>query len=166
MTPRAKHLVIEGSVAIRNTSDTKVQVLASTFDITGMRIVPVRVKPEDFVKATSDANLEKFSQAERHMVSEPPGIVSHGRLVPESSYVEPAESGSVPILTWVPKGTYNALRVDAWVAVGRGKTLGIEDAKPVSFRDRGGVVYRTRLPEAGLLRRLTRGDLPPRDVQQ
>jgi hypothetical protein len=64
VTPRGKHLVVEGSMRIRNTSDTKVQVLASTLDVRATRYAPDPVSSNTFADYVHDADLEKFA-AER-----------------------------------------------------------------------------------------------------
>ena len=143
---------------IRNTSDTKVQVLASTLDVRGTRIVPVKLGSKEFASHVRDADLQQISAAERHIGEESTRAVRHGRLVDEGTFFEARETITVPVLTWVPKDKYNALYLEGWLAVGRGKALGIDEAMPKAIPSGNGVAYLTRLPEAGWLRRLTRGD--------
>lgn len=162
VTPRGSHLVIEGAVTIRNTSNTAVQVLASALDVTGELYVPGDVTAEDFADRVSDADLGKVTVAERHIGLDGESTsVSRGRLVPETTWLEAAETTTVPILTWVPKRRYHALRISAEMTVGRRNALGQlgdqVDLGPHPIPVDGGVVFLTRLPEAGWLRRLTRG---------
>lgn len=160
ITPRGSHLVIEGAVTIRNTSNTAVQVLASAFTVVGERYAPGDATAEDFADYVSDADLGKIAVVDRHIGLEESTLVSRGRLEPVE-WFEAAETITVPILTWVPKRRYNALRISAGMTVGRRNALGrLEDQVdlgPFPMPVDGGVVFLTRLPEAGWLRRLTRG---------
>ncbi|MGH2840760.1 MAG: hypothetical protein ACRDKY_08050 [Solirubrobacteraceae bacterium] len=169
ITPRGDQLVVQGSVVARNTSDTKVQVLASTLDLTGLRLAPVRLTHDEFVHDVGLVDRQRLGSADRHIEERADRIVvSHAQLVDpppgseagtQPKALEPGETITVPLLTWVPRGTYNGLELKAWITVGRGKALGLDEAKtakPASTET--GVLYLTRLPEAGWLRRLTRGD--------
>lgn len=159
VTPRAKHIVIEGSAVIRNTSDTTVDVLASTLDIRGARIKLDRVEPEVFTDRAIDADLGGGVTAERHISQDPHMVVSHGRLVNEGTYFEAGETITVPVLTWVPKSRYNTLCLEAVIDVARGKALGLGDAKTIRSEVTADGVFRIiRLPEASWLQSLTRGD--------
>ena len=101
--PRGGQLVIEGSVVVRNTSDTKVHVLASSLDVSGAVLARNSVSEEEFAEhvALTDEG-EELEAAERHVYEKEGDVVSHSRLVDEGLWFEPKETITVPVLTWVP----------------------------------------------------------------
>ncbi len=155
-----KHVVVKGSVVIENTSKAKVQVLASTIDVKATRLELAEFDDDEFTGNVNEANREKLTLAERHVSEEEAEYVTHGRLVSERKFFEAGEKITVPFLTWVPKDSYNAVYVESWIASGRANALGLEKAQPpaISNTAQGEAVYLTRLPNAGWLHVLTRGD--------
>jgi hypothetical protein len=171
VTPRAGHLILQGSAVVRNASDTKVALLASTLDIRGTRLSATRIKPEEFTGLVGDAESASFGMANRYVIQGPESVISHGRLL-HDAYLDAGEAVTVPILTWLPKHKYSAVHLDAAVWGGRANALELEDAtqtNSLSTTDglfsetnalptKDGVFYVTRLPEASWLQRLTRGE--------
>ena len=159
--PRGDHVVVEGSVVIHNTSDVRVQVLASFLEIRGSRLELEEQSAKEFSARVREVDAEgnAESTADRHVVEGLGKIVSHGPLVDQWVFFEPDETITVPVHTWVPRGTYNTLFLDAWLTDARGTALGLADAEMSPGRPaKDGVLYLTRLPEAGWLRKLTRGE--------
>jgi hypothetical protein len=179
VTPRGDQLAVKGSVTIRNTSGTRVNVLASSLDLSGDRLAegpaskgaPVRA----FRKAISDADqgVEVGSVgADRYVGSNGLTEVAHRRLVEDGTYLESGEVLTVPIFTRIPKRvhfseelgrtpketSFDSLALDAWVAMARGKVLAIETKRTHYHPTKNGLIALTAVPEAGWLLRLTRGD--------
>ena len=171
VTRRAGHLIIEGSVVVRNASDTKVALLASTLDMKGTRLTSAQIKPDIFAGVVRDAESAAFRMANRYVVHGPERVISHGRLLSDT-FLDAGEAVTVPIITWLPEHTYNTVYISAAVWGGRASALKLEDAtetNSLSVRDgvfteanalptKDGVFYVTRLPEASWLQRLTRGE--------
>ena len=154
-----EQLVLMGSVTVRNTSDTRVNLLASS-----LRLVGETLGERDEEAFTNDA-LSTFEANE-------PGtyqvlgqgvtdrtVVAEGPLLPHGHYLEPGETVTQPIVSRVPRDTYDEAVLEAFVVIARGQTLALESAppRPGPITDDGLVVV-TPIPEAGWLRRLTRGD--------
>lgn len=160
VTRHKNDLVIRGSVEIENTSDTQVYVLASTLDIVAKKFASDRNPPARYRRNVRQADREQLESADRYLAEEAAPSVTHGRLLDEGEFLEAGEKLTKPVITWVPRGTYNAVYLYAWVTAGRGKSLGLADVEvtPEQLPDPKRLIFLTRLPEAGWLRHLTRGD--------
>lgn len=151
-------LVVKGSVTIRNTSDTRVNVLASSLDLHGQTVMDSDLDHEQLRDAVKSADRLAAPPAEQFAAVESQTLLSHRRLTGDGFYFEPGEVMTVPITTWIPKDRYDRVSINALASIARGHVLAIETEQPVATPEEHGVVVLTRVPEAGLLRKLTRGD--------
>jgi hypothetical protein len=152
-------LVVTGSVVVRNTSGTRVNVLGSTLELSGEQLGLQSPDQETFRKGIRDADRRAIQNADRHTGWVRRTRITHGRLVDDGTYLEPGEVMTVPILTRIPMATrYDVLYLDVWLAIARGRVLAVETEEPEVKANKGSVVVITPVPEAGWLRQLTRGD--------
>jgi hypothetical protein len=160
LTTRGNHLVVRGSITIRNTSDIRLNVLASTRDVIGDRLMVDRASPQLFKRLIQRVEQGRYMQVDRYTRAEGESRVVHGRLLAGGTFLEPREIITVPILTWVPKDRYNILYLRSSIAFARGKVLAVQDetSEIATSRRTGKVVELTRVPPDGWLQSLTRGD--------
>jgi hypothetical protein len=149
-----ERVVLTGNVTLRNTSSTRVNLLASTMQISGERVLD----GEDtaFEDNVVDAHVNggyvtRFAQASERTV------VAEGPLLPD--YLDAGETVTQPIVAWVARDQFDLASLDVAAVIARGRALALEDADPpeVSAGENSTVVV-TSIPAAGWLRRLTRGD--------
>lgn len=164
VTPRGDQLAVRGSVTVRNTSGTRVNVLASSLNLSGDELIEGRgarsgpgfreaisVADEGVTVSTVDADL--------YVGSDRLTKLAHRRLVEDGTYLEPGEVVTVPFFTEFPQqNRFDALALNVWLSIARGKVLAVETEEPRLRQSKGGVVFLTAVPEAGWLLRLTRGD--------
>jgi hypothetical protein len=151
-------LALRGTATIRNTSETKVNTLGSVLQIWGQTVAPKRLNNEEYTRRTRIAVDRNVIFPGRYAGVEKRRLVQHEPLLPASTYFEPRETVTIPILAWVPEDRFQRIHVWATVAVARGRTLAVEGVKPDVRTQRDRVVTVTPVPEAGWLRKLTRGE--------
>lgn len=145
-------------MTVRNTSGTRVNVLASTLDFVGDKLVSQHLDDGTFRDYLRDADQGMAGTADRHVALERSTKVSHGRLVADGFYFDPNEVITKPISTWIPKDHYDLVYLKAWLAVARGKVLALEAEGPSVLAAKDRVTVLTRVPEPGWLQALTRSD--------
>jgi hypothetical protein len=154
-----ERLSVHGSVTIRNTSGTRVNVLASLLEIAGEPVEPASLGAGEFADAlASTYRNASADSATRYSVSDAATTLRRGRLVRDATYFEPGETHTVPFVAWAPRRGFELVRVNALVAVARGRVLALEASEPDFSSAPASVVTHTAVPEAGWLRSLTRGD--------
>ena len=149
-------LLVSGSVVVRNTSGTRVNVLASALDVSAQVIGPEERDDQEFRAEVDKVEAGDLDYASRYAGVDDAFNARHGRLVEDGFYFEPGESVTVPFVVGLPPDEFDLVHVDGWVAMARGKALAIETSAP-----RAGPiddVSLTPVPEDGWLRELTRGD--------
>lgn len=152
----ASRVTLKGTVTIRNTSDTRVNVLGSSLDVVASRLSDDALGHARLRDSVAWAD-EFEQQAERYSQVDGESLLAHRRLVTEGFYFDPGEILTVPIIASVAKRGYGRARLAARLTLGRGKVLAVEGALPVTTPTHEGVVVVTRVPESGVLRKLTRG---------
>jgi len=160
IVPGKDRLTMRGSVVIRNTSSTRVNVLASLLEVSGEPVEPQTLSRKDFGDQIRDTyeNNDTTGSATRYAASSNATTLTRGRLLPDATYFEPDETLTVPFVAWAPPGEFALVNVDAVLAVARGRVLALETGKTRTTFGAGRVVSHTAVPEAGWLRSLTRGD--------
>jgi hypothetical protein len=150
-------LLVSGSVVVRNTSGTRVNVLASTLDVSGESIGAEERNDQQFREEVDKVEEGVIEYANRYTGSDAQSNATHGRLVQDGFYFEPGETATVPFIVGLPPNRFDLVSVDAWVAMARGKVLALETSTPEApvITDN---VSLTPVPEAGWLRNLTRGE--------
>ena len=149
-------LLVSGSVVVRNTSGTRVNVLASALDVSAQVIGPEERDDQEFRAEVDKVEAGDLAYASRYDGVDGAFNARHGRLVDDGFYFEPGETVTVPFVVGLPPDEFDLVHVDGWVAMARGKALAIETSTP-----RAGPiddVSLTPVPEDGWLRELTRGD--------
>lgn len=152
-------IVLKGVVTIRNTSDTRVNVLGSAVDVRAQTLTNENLGDADMrarVGAADDPQLAGL--AERYVGVDKETLITHGRLLDVGVYFDPGEVIAVPVTAWLPKHRYDRASLYATLTIARGKVLAVESEEPKITRTGSRVELLTRVPEAGLLRRLTRSD--------
>ena len=156
---RGDQLVLMGSVTVRNTSDTRVNLLASSLRMVGETLGerPDEAFEADALSTYGQNKPGKYEVRGQGVMDR--AVVADGPLLPHGHYLEPGEAVTQPIIARVPPDTYDEAVLEAFVVIARGQTLALESAppRPGPITDDGLVVV-TPIPEAGWLRRLTRGD--------
>jgi hypothetical protein len=150
-------VVLRGLVTIRNTSGTRVNVLASYLDVA---VTDAGLAPDDegdFRTQLTQSHGDGQPLAVRYMRIPPMKSVMHGSPIPNGTYFEPGEVITREFLAWVPKGTYTFASATVAMTIARGRTLGLELAGHPPTSDGSSTVEITRIPDAGWLRSLTRG---------
>ena len=152
-------LVLMGSVTVRNTSDTRVNLLASSLRLVGET---VGERDEEAFEADALSTFEENEPGTYEVLGEgvtDRTVVADGPLLPHGHYLEPGETVTQPIVARVPPDKYDEAVLEAFVVIARGQTLALESAPPMPGRvTDDGLVVVTPIPESGWLRRLTRGD--------
>ena len=156
---KGDRVVLMGSVTVRNTSGTRVNLLASSLRLVGETLGE---RPEEAFKQDALSAYEQNAPGTYEVLGQgvtDRTVVAEGPLLPHGHYFEPGEAVTQPINARVPPDTYDEAVIEAFVVIARGQTLTLESAppRPGPITDDGLVVV-TPIPEAGWLRRLTRGD--------
>jgi hypothetical protein len=159
IAPRANSAPVRGSVVVRNTSGTRVNVLASLLRVSGEAVGRQRLSETEFARQMRDAYQDpmRIGAATRYAYTGDAEALSIGRLVPDTTYLEPDETLTLPFVAWAPLQRFGIVNVDVLIAVARGRALALETSPPEAPSGEDGVTL-TRVPEAGWLRALTRGD--------
>lgn len=151
-------LVLMGSVTVRNTSGTRVNLLASTMRLAGEKMGAAADQEfeDDALEAHTSGTLDYVV---RGQTTPEHTVVAAGPLLPDGFYLEPGETVTQPMNARVSAGRFDEATLDTAVVIARGRVLALETAAPAPPRRTSqGVVIVTPIPEAGWLRRLTRGD--------
>jgi hypothetical protein len=156
--PQRDRVVLQGTVTIRNTSGTRVNVLASYLDVSGSNDGMTGDDDARYREAVVAGHMNSQPTAERWVENGSPASVLHESPVRDGTYFEPGETITVSYLTWVPKGLYTRATVDVYLTIARARSLALEDAAPKVTPHDGATVSMTEIPESGWLRSLTRGD--------
>jgi hypothetical protein len=178
LTPKrvGENVVLEGSVTVRNTSGTRVSLVASVLDVSAANTKvathdegagPVPGLPDDDltreIAAAHESGLGAMSPTtdsagRRYGTIDGTTTVARGRLLDEASYFEPNETVTAPFVAWVPAKGFDVVTASVMLVLARSRALALEDAsmKPQTVGNR--TVWTREIPEAGWLRRLTRGD--------
>ena len=155
---RDDRLVLMGSVTVRNTSGTRVNLLASRLRLVGETVGD---HPEDAFEADALSTYEENMPGKykvRGQAVTARTVVAEGPLLPHGHYLEPGETVTQPMNARVAPGAFDEAVLEAFVVIARGQvTLETAPARPGPITDDGLVIV-TPIPEAGWLRRLTRGD--------
>jgi len=155
---RGNQLAVKGTVTVHNTSNTRVNVLASSLDLRADGLQPERYGRRQLSRQIQDVDELRYETAERFASRTKSIAVAHARVVDEGTYFDPGESITTPIFTWLPRKRFDALYLYAVLSVARGRVLNVESGpQPKVTRGRQQVVILTEVPEGGWLRRLTRG---------
>lgn len=152
------HVLLQGSVTIRNTSGTRVNVLASHLDLAAGRTVLEKDGDPRFGDEVTAGHTGEQPLANRYMDTPASTSVLHGSPVREGTYFEPGETITQTFLAWVPKDAYTLASVSVQLTIARARALALETAQPTSRTSGGRTVVLTAIPESGWLRSLTRGD--------
>lgn len=156
-TVRGDHVVLRGSVTIRNTSGTRVDVLASYFDI-GARAAHSISDNTAYPADLGTALDPDAPPAKRYMQSDPSQSVMHGPLVEQGTYLDPGETVTRSFVAWVPVARFDVAEMSAWMAIARARGLDLETESASAIQERDLTIVVTRIPSSGWLRSLTRGD--------
>jgi uncharacterized membrane protein HdeD (DUF308 family) len=160
-------VALEGSVTVKNTSGTRVSVIASVLNISAAAVVATGDPSDlDLERAVGVAHKEGDGVASLapesagRRFARPNGImtVQRGPLLEESSFFEPGETVSVPFVVWIPAASFNVAMASVELVMARSNALASEDANPQSRDTLKRTVWTREIPEAGWLRQLTRND--------
>jgi hypothetical protein len=149
--------VLRLSVTVRNTSGTRVNVLASYLDLTVWDAGLGRGDDAGYLGQVAESHDASDTPAERYLAVRSGKSVLHASPVPDGTYFEPGETITYDFVTWVPKGLYTLASATIQLTIARGRTLALELAQPKRTASRDGTVEVTPIPALGWLRSLTRG---------
>lgn len=151
-------VVLQGTVTIRNTSGTRVNVLASYLDVMAVDASLAPDDDADFRHQIAQSHDLGAGQplAERYMMLGAAKSVLHGSPVPDGTYFEPGETITRDFFTWVPKGKYTLVSATVDLTIAR-RTLAVDSTRPALSSEDGSTVFISRIPESAWLRSLTRG---------
>jgi hypothetical protein len=152
------HVVLQGSVTIRNTSGTRVNVLASYLDVSASDAALAPDGVQSFDADVVDGHRGAQLLANRYLQNPPATSVLHGAPVRDGTYFEPGETITQTFLAWVPKGSFTLAAVEVQMTIARAQALALETSRPERRTSGGRTVIVTPIPESGWLRRITRGD--------
>ena len=153
-------LLVQAAATIRNTSGTRVNVLASAWNVRGEDALAHRLGNRDFSEAIRQADRGEVLAANRYAGSAEVTIAGHGRVVRDGFYFEPDEAVKVPIVAWLPVHGYDLAHLDLSVTVARARALALEmqEERPQVREADPGVVTVVKIPDTGWVRGLVRGD--------
>ncbi len=120
-------------LALKNTSSTKVQVVASLFSVSQSTVANI-----DVPNATDGTMFQHFSQgmlsgeqplgkASRYTVEGDNEVVQLGRVVPDGWFFEPGEEYAAHLSVEAPKAPRSLLRLFVSMVVARGLRLNLAD---------------------------------------
>ena len=161
-------VAVEGTITIKNTSGTRVSVVASVLNVSAARIKDA-ADPSDLDfeaqiaaahrRGLGVANLQPESAGRRYATTDGILTIARGPLLEESSFFEPNEVVKVPFVAWLPaKERYDVAIASVELAMARSLALALEDADARPARAINRTVWTHEIPEAGWLRRVTRDD--------
>jgi hypothetical protein len=157
-TAEGDRVVLQGTIAIHNTSGTRVNVLASQLDVTASDTALIPDDAASYSAAVADTHDPSKPIAERYARGDADVSVLHGPAVDAGTYFEPGETITRSFLAWVPKGGYSRAKVHLHLTIARARALALETVQPAVTVGDGSTVVVTAIPESGWLRSLTRGD--------
>jgi hypothetical protein len=160
LTPSVEddRIVLQGTVSMRNTSGTRVNVLASYLDVS---VSNDTLQQANFAPYRSEiVDGHQGNQPTAELFRQHGSFVSvlHESPVADGTYFEPDETITVSYLTWVPKDLYSRATVDVQLTIARARALALEAAEPKVSTHGRTTTSVTEIPESGWLRSLTRGD--------
>ncbi|HEX8123612.1 MAG TPA: hypothetical protein VF549_20345 [Solirubrobacteraceae bacterium] len=157
---RGNRLVVRGTVTVRNTSKSRIIVVASSLMVSVDR---VGRKPviDGFDKAKREANAERRDAAARYPLTGAVEIL-RGRFVSDDFYFEAGETVTRPFIAWVPydrERHYDVARVDVSFVGTRPSIGSVEDDAAIRKTNiEGGLAVTRSIPADGWLDSLTRAD--------
>jgi hypothetical protein len=159
-------VIVQGTVTVKNTSSTRVSVVGSVLDVSAGNVTAgADVGEPEFSSRVLHAHEDGFVPADlssegmggRYAELSDATVVSRGPLVGDGSYFEPGESVTVPFIAWVPADQFGVVTATAGFVIARSRALALEEVKPTITSAPSTTISTREIPEAGWLRRLTRG---------
>jgi hypothetical protein len=151
-------VILQGTVTVHNTSGTRVSVIGTVLDVSAAEVRGGDdVGDYEFDQRVTRAHkptLEATTLGRRFASPGAPTVIARGPLLQEQSYFEPGETITIPIIAWLPARKFDVAETTVTFVIARSRALALENATP---RQNGLEIMR-EIPEAGWLRRITRGD--------